>query len=165
MKTKTAAKPRSARSASTPANNRPGQDKKDLAKLLFMSGDITQKEIAERVHITEKTLGNWIKTGNWGKLKKSLITSKGDQLRRLYDIMAALTTAIEKTDYGDTKLADMMIKYTAAIRNLETETSAGQMFETGMQFISFVDKDNHNLAKDITNYFDAFITKELNHKF
>ena len=62
-------------------------------------------------------------------------------------------------------MADMYVKYTAAVKNLETETSAGQMYETGIPFIRFVSKDNNELAKEITNYFDAFIMQELNRKF
>ena len=143
------------------------QQKKDYAKLLFTTTDLNQKEIALRVEVTEKTLGKWVNDGLWHSLRKSLLTSKGDQLRRLYEILEAVTTTIGETEggFGDSKMADMMIKYTAAIKNLETETSAGQMFDLGIQFIRFVDKQDHDAAVTLTNYFDAFIQSELNRKF
>jgi len=143
------------------------QQQKDYAKLLYTTGDWTQKEIAAKVGVSENTISTWARDGMWQYLTKSLITSKSDQIRRLYEIANSVTTKIESTEggYGDTKLADMMIKYTAAIGNLETDTSAGQMFETGMLFIRFVSKENFELAKEITNYFDAFIQQELNKKF
>ncbi len=139
----------------------------EYAKLLYTTGDYTQKELAARVGVTEKTIKDWIDKGMWKYLRKSLLTSKSDQVRRLYEILSAVTQRIEDSDggYGDTKMADMMIKYTAAIKNLETETSAGQMFETGMMFIRFVMKSDTALAKEITNLFDAFIQTELNAKF
>jgi len=143
------------------------QQKKEYAKLLYITGDLNQKEIAQRVEVNEKTIAKWIEEGMWKYLCKSLLTSKSDQLRRAYDILDAVTKKIEDTEggYGDTKLADMYVKYTAAVKNLETETSAGQMYETGIPFIRFVSKDNNELAKEITNYFDAFIMQELNRKF
>ena len=143
------------------------QQQHDYAKLLYTTTDLSQKEIAEKVEVTQKTLGKWVNEGLWESLRTSLLTSKTDQIRRLYDILSKVTTAVESSEggIGDTKMADMMIKYTAAIHNIETETSAGQMFETGMQFIRFVQKDNVELAKTVGSYFDAFIQQELNHKF
>ena len=147
--------------------SKPLQQKKEYAKLLYITGDLNQKEIAERVDVNPKTIGTWIEDGMWKYLRKSLLTSKGDQLRRYYEILDAVTTKIEATEggYGDTKLADMSIKYTGIIKNLETETSTGQMIETGMRFIRSVQKVDSELAKQITKFFDAFIMEELNHKF
>ena len=34
---------------------------KDYAKMLFVSENLSQKEIAERVKVSEKTIGKWIK--------------------------------------------------------------------------------------------------------
>jgi len=143
------------------------QQKKEYAKLLYITGDLNQKEIAQRVEVNEKTIAKWIEEGMWKYLCKSLLTSKSDKLRRGYDILDAVTTKIENTEggYGDTKLADMYVKYTAAVKNLESETSTGEMFDTGMAFIRFVSQDNNPLAIEITNYFDAFIMQQLNHKF
>jgi len=142
--------------------------KKDYAKLLFLSGgDLSRKEIADRAGVTEKTLRAWIADELWESFKTSLVTAKSDILRRMYAINQAVIEKIEKTagGYGDTKLADMSIKYTAAIRNLETETSAGQLFELGIAFIRFVQKVNLKDAKLITEYFDVFIQDQVNNKF
>ncbi|NDC41467.1 MAG: hypothetical protein EBZ77_07955 [Chitinophagia bacterium] len=140
---------------------------KEYAKLLYTSQQLTLKVIAERVGVSEKTLGKWAEDEDWEKLRKSLLTTKSEQLRRLYDILDALTTRIDESEdgAGDTKMADMMVKYTAAISNLETETSTGQLFETGMRFVSFVFKNDIEMGKKVTELFDAFIQSELNHKF
>ncbi len=143
------------------------QQQKDFAKLLYLTTDDTQNVIAERVGITPKTLKGWIDEGMWQYLRTSLLTSKGDSIRRYYAIIDSVLQKIENTEggYGDTKLADMSIKYTAALKNLETETSAGQMFETGMLFIKYVLPLDPAFAKEMTNYFDAFIQNVLNKKF
>lgn len=67
------------------------QVERDLAKVLFVNDNISQKEIAERLKVTEKTVGKWAKEGNWEKLKVSLLVTKDNQLTALYgQLQAAL---------------------------------------------------------------------------
>lgn len=134
---------------------------KDYARLLYMSQELTQKEIALRVNVTEKTIGKWVIEGMWETQKISLLTSKKDQLWRLYNILSSLTYKIEETEYGDTGLADMMIKYTAAIKNLETETNIGQYFETLMSFTGWLSQQDSELAKSIIDYADTFLQEKI----
>src|SRR5690606_34412866 len=49
---------------------------REYAKTLFLSENLHQKVIAERVGVTEKTIGRWIEVGGWRKLKRSLLTTK-----------------------------------------------------------------------------------------
>lgn len=44
---------------------------REVAKLLFIQTDLTQKEIAARTGCNEHVLGRWIKAFNWHKLKIS----------------------------------------------------------------------------------------------
>jgi uncharacterized protein YjcR len=136
---------------------------KEFAKSLFIGGGITQKEIASRVSVTEKTLTNWIKIGKWDSLKKSLLTTKQAQLSFLYDQLDFLNTDISIRDYKVAvgKEADTIIKLTAAINRLETETSIGDTVEVARHFIEFVRPQDLELAKTITNLFDVFITAKM----
>jgi len=136
---------------------------KEFAKSLFIGGGITQKEIASRVSVTEKTLANWIKAGKWDSLKKSLLTTKQNQLSFLYDQLDFLNTAIADREYKVAigKEADTIIKLTAAINRLETETSIGDTVEVARHFIEFVRPQDLELAKTITNLFDVFITAKM----
>lgn len=136
---------------------------KEFAKSLFISGGITQKEIASRVSVTEKTLTAWIKAGKWDNLKKSLLTTKQAQLSFLYDQLDFLNTDIAARDFKVAigKEADTIIKLTAAINRLETETSIGDTVEVARNFIEFVRPQDLELAKTITNLFDVFITAKM----
>lgn len=136
---------------------------KEFAKALYLAGGITQKEIAERVKVTEKTLTKWIKEGKWDGFKKSLLTSKQNQLSFLYDQLEWTNTEISKRDYkvATSKEADAIIKLTSAINKLETETSVGDTVEVARNFIEFVRPQNLELAKQITNLFDVFITAKM----
>jgi hypothetical protein len=136
---------------------------KEFAKSLYIGGGITQKEIASRVSVTEKTLANWIKVGKWDSLKKSLLTTKQNQLSFLYDQLEFLNSDISQREYKVAvgKEADTIIKLTAAINRLETETSIGDTVEVARNFIEFVRPQDLELAKTITNLFDVFITAKM----
>lgn len=136
---------------------------KEYAKSLYIGGGLTQKEIAERVSVTEKTLAKWIKEGKWDNLKKSLLTTKENQLSFLYDQLDFLNTDISKRDFKVAvgKEADTIIKLTASINRLETETSIGDIVEVARNFIEFVRQQDLELAKIITNLFDVFITAKM----
>lgn len=136
---------------------------KEFAKSLYIGGGLTQKEIAERISVTEKTLTKWIKVGKWDSLKKSLLTTKQNQLSFLYDQLDFLNTEITKRDskVATGKEADVIIKLTAAINRLETETSIGDTVEVARNFIEFVRPQNLELAKTITDLFDVFITAKM----
>ncbi len=135
---------------------------KEYAKLLFTSSNDSQKVIAARVGVTEKTLGKWVSEGMWHSYRKSLLTSKKDQLSRLYDILSNVTSKIEELEgVGDTKLADMMIKYTAAIRNLEVETNTAQIMDSLKMFITWLLTNDAEQAKNIIDLADGFIQEKL----
>lgn len=67
---------------------------KEYARVLFISENLSQKEIAERVGVQEKTLGKWIEEGEWKKLKRSLLNTRHNQLNMLYDQLEWLNNHI-----------------------------------------------------------------------
>ena len=71
------------------------QIEKDLAKVLFVNDDISQKEIAERINCTEKTVSKWVKEGDWEKLKTSLLVTKDSQLSALYSQLQSVNEEIK----------------------------------------------------------------------
>lgn len=70
------------------------QVEKDLAKILFVNEGVTQKEIAERLNLTEKTVSKWVKEGEWDKLKTSMLVTKDNQLTALYRQLENLNSEI-----------------------------------------------------------------------
>lgn len=132
---------------------------KEYAKTLFLSENLHQKVIAERVGVTEKTLGRWVNDGGWRKLKRSLLTTKQTQIGMLYDQLEWINNDIANRDYqvANTKEADVISKITSAIERLEVETSIGETVEVAKKFISFVQQEDLPLAKSITSWFDTYI--------
>lgn len=61
-------------------------EQKEYAKYLFTEKSFTQKEIAKKVGITEKTLRAWITENDneWKKIKTSLMATKAAQIKNYY---------------------------------------------------------------------------------
>ncbi len=138
------------------------QQKKDWAKLLFTKEGInTQKELAARVGVSEKTIGKWIKDEAWEKLRTSLIMTKEEELSRLYDQLSELNTWITSKPkgkrYADAKEADTLVKLSAAIRSLETDTSVSEVIQSATGFIKWLQTSDLTKAQEIAQLFDAYI--------
>lgn len=71
------------------------QVEKDLAKILFVNEGVTQKEIAQRLNVSEKTIGKWAKKDNWEKEKTSLLITKDKQISDLYNQLSAVNEEIK----------------------------------------------------------------------
>lgn len=137
--------------------------KRELAELLFTRHDMTQKEIADKVSVSEKTISKWKEAYHWEDKRVSLLTTKGENLRHYYDILDAVRKKIKDSEdgIGDTKLADMSVKYATVIERLETETSAGVYIDVLMEFIQDIQKDNLVLAQSLLPFAEALIAKKF----
>lgn len=130
--------------------------------MLYLQGQFTQKEIAAKVKATEKSICKWVKDGHWENLRKSMLTTKSEILRNLYNILDRICQRMKDDNTeGDAKDADKFVKYTAAINNLETETSVAQLMEAGMKFHKFLQVADPQQALVFLNNYDAFIKEQL----
>jgi transcriptional regulator with XRE-family HTH domain len=124
------------------AENTTMADKQYLAKILFTREKLEQKLIAKKVGVSEKTISKWVNEFNWRSLRDRLLVGKEEVLNNLYEQISNLNRAIQDKNvgekYGDTKQADILIKYTASIRNLETELAIADLVESGIRFIKYV---------------------------
>ena len=85
-----------------------------------------------------------------------------EQLARLYKQLRRLNDAIEErgegNDFAGSKDADAILKITAAIKNLETETNIAEKMATGKEFLSFVRKTSgFDTSKEVARLFNAYI--------
>lgn len=136
----------------------------DIAKHLFISDNsITQKEIAEKVGVTEKTIGDWIQKHNWGSLRKSLLTTKTSQIALMYNQMEVLNNEIAEREskYATSKETDILIKLSTTIKNLETEAGVGELVQMGRELVKYVAQTDYELSKTFTKVFDEFINFKM----
>lgn len=138
-------------------------EEKNYAQILYTRDNLTAKEVAERVGVTQKTIGKWIKDENWDRLKRSLLITKKQQIALFYDQLAAINQMIAERDkkYPNPQEANTITQITSSIQKLETETSIGQVVEVARAFIEFVREFDLDFAKKVTQHFDAFIQMKM----
>lgn len=138
-------------------------EKKDYAKLLFTRDGLSQKEVAERANVSEKTLSRWVneKDGEWKRLRESLIITKSEQLRRIYEQIDELNTFIRNREQGQkfamSKEADALVKLTAAAKNLESEASISDVVEVSKRLLNWLRPISPIKARELAPIFDDFI--------
>jgi len=133
---------------------------REYAKLLFTQMGLSQKEVAERVGVTEKTIGKWKDEENWDQLKTVLITTRSNVIRNLQRQMELWQVEIGDRLAGS-KEADILIKLANAISALEKDTGVSEMVDTGMKFIQFLQQHDMELAKKNAHWFDIFIKSKM----
>ena len=152
---------------------------KEFARILYVNERLTFKEIALRTKVTEKTISKWATVGNWDKLRKSLLTTRQNQLVHWYNQLEAINEDIANrpsiaTDAKGNPLAraeriliptnsesDTMSKLTSNIQRLETEVGLGEYVEVGRKILTFIQSINLNDAITFKNYIDEFINDRL----
>jgi len=136
---------------------------KEFARMLFVNEKLSQKEIAQRVNVSERTLGKWMKDGKWEQMRKSMLITKDHNLFLLYEQLQALNEEIQKREqkYGNIKEVQTIAMLTTSIQRLEIETSIGQTIEVAKGFIEFLRQIDVDKAKEATKYFDAYILTRM----
>lgn len=140
------------------------QQKKDWAKLLFIKENLTQKEIAEKVGISQQTMTRWVRSEKWEELKVSITITREEQLRSLYRQIAELNNDIAKRDTNrcaTSAEADIISKLGNAISKLETETGLSEIQSAFTDFLNWLRKFDIEEAQRLVVLFDEFIKTKL----
>lgn len=142
------------------------KQKQELAKLLYTRGGFSQKEVAEKVGVTEATMSKWANGAEkWELLKTSITATREEQLRRLYLQLAEYNTDIEGRPkgkrYPSAKEADAMNKIASAIEKLERETGAVDILNVSKKFLDWLRAFDLARAQELAGLFDAFLKDNL----
>lgn len=139
-------------------------DKKYLAEILFTREKLDQKIVAKRVGISEKTMSKWVNEYGWKKIRNRLLMSKEHLMSTYYEHLENLNKKIEesKQGHGDNKQADILIKYTAAIRNLETDLAIQDLVESGIRFIKYLQRvGTLDQVLEFSDLWNGFLQSEI----
>lgn len=136
---------------------------REFARMLYVNERITFKEIATRVKVSEKTVSKWAELDGWDKLRKSLLTTRQNQLVHFYNQLDALNEeiAIRDRKIPTSTEADIMSKITANINKLETEVQLGEYVEVSKKLLTFIQSVNLKDAVMFKNYIDEFINAKV----
>lgn len=140
--------------------------KKGLAKVLFLQEkNISQKEIAERIEVSEKTIADWVKNEKWESLKRNILLTRQEQLVMMQDELNEINLCIknqpEGARFADFKLAQVRNQLVKNIKDLETKAMLPEMINALTRFLDFVKKENLDEAQLLADYTDQFIKSQL----
>lgn len=138
---------------------------KEQARYIYLKEDITQKDLAARLRINEKTIKRWITEGDWAELKTSIVTTKMEQLRSLYKQLQLVNeeniAALSDDDPQTKPNTDAIAKLSKAIKQLEGQSSTGEIISMAMELTKFVQKEDLEAAKIVVKWVDLFVKDRL----
>ena len=141
------------------------QQKKEWAKLLYTKEQMLQKEIAEKVGVTPKTVSKWVTTEMWDKLRISRSVTREEQLSHLYSHLSEINASIASREDGErfpnAKEADTITKLSSSIDKLERESGVGEVVSAFSQFVRWLRERNLEEAQRIAPLLDDFVKYKL----
>lgn len=141
------------------------KQKKEWAKTLYVHQRLSQKETAEKVGVSTKSLNQWVNKEHWDTLRVSLVLTKEEQLRNIYAQLNELTGFIQTKEegkrYANSAEADTISKLSKAAKDLETETGISEIIETFKLFTNWLKGFDLPKAQELTRLQDDFIASRI----
>lgn len=133
-------------------------EKYAIAQDLFLETDKTQKEIAQIVHVTEKTLTKWKNEGDWETLKNASTVTARKIIDNLYKRAYALSEDPKSKP-------DDIIKIANSIEKLSNrKVTVSQIINVFKDFISYAFNQNADLAKEINLLQKKYVDYKIGEK-
>lgn len=137
--------------------------KKELAKSLYLDTSMTQQEIADKVGVDRRTIARWVK--EWQPLKINYIQTREARIRSTLMQLEQLDQTIEGRDegsrYPSSKEADVRRKLTADLEALEQDASVREVINVSRGILDYVRQINLDHAKLLSDYLDSFIKEKI----
>lgn len=107
------------------------EDREKIARTLYFAGE-NQKEIAERVGVSEKTISKWVKDKRWKELRAARNITRPELTNKiLLSIDKLLDNAIN-ADEPDDNFADKLAKFASAIEKIDRKISVVDLMDAFM---------------------------------
>ncbi len=141
------------------------EQKKALARDLYLLGSYTYEEIAMKVGTQRQTISRWAKAGGWEDLKAGMSVTREEVLKRLHLQLKSINDNIlerePKERYATAKEADAMAKLSATIKNLEKDVGISDIISVGMRFGEWLRRVDLDKAKEYVQYWDLFLKEQI----
>lgn len=139
------------------------EQKKEWAKLLFLKENITQQEIADRVGVSRITINKWVK--EWENLKLNLLQTREERisstLAQLDELDRSIAGKEEGKRFPTASEADIRRKLTADLEALEQDASIRDIYNVSRGLLDWLRQVDLARAKELSDYFDAYIKEKL----
>jgi len=139
------------------------KQKREWAEILFLKTSMTQREIAAKVNVAEKTISFWVNQDGWKEKKSRLIITRAEELNRIYEQLSNLNDHIMSRDekHCNNKEADIISKLASAARNLEVEVSIANIVDVFQDFTEWLRTVDITKAQEIIEWMDGYIKYKM----
>lgn len=141
------------------------EQKKALARDLYLLGSYTYEEIAMKVGTQRQTISRWAKAGGWEDLKAGMSVTREEILKRLYQQLNNINAIILEREpnerFANSKEADAMAKLSATIKNMEVDVGISDIISAGMRFGEWLRRVDLDKAKEYVQYWDLFLKEQI----
>jgi transcriptional regulator with XRE-family HTH domain len=140
-------------------------DVKKHAFALFMDTNLTQKEIAERVGVTEKTITQWKQAEDW-EIQRSAMNITPKRMIAGYLIqLDRLRKHIEEREenpWPDASESDRIHKVAKAMKMLQKDLTLTDYINSFEQLYKFINVSDSKLANAMLQFQNEFIRNKAN---
>ncbi len=137
--------------------------KKELAKSLYLNTSITQQEIADKVNVDRRTIARWTKV--WQPLKINYMQTREERIRSTLMQLEQLDHTIDNREegcrYPTAKEADIRRKLTADLEALEQDASVREVINVSRGILDYTRQLNLEHAKLLSDYMDSYIKEKI----
>jgi uncharacterized protein YicC (UPF0701 family) len=137
------------------------EDKKHLAKILYIDVGLSQTEIAERLGTNQPQISRWVMAEGWDALKAAnRVTGKqiaADLYKRIFEISQLVEKEKRTITINET---DQISKLNACIRDLDKSADLPTYMQAFEEFILFMQKQDEDISNALPDYVYAFLTKK-----
>lgn len=139
--------------------------KKEIAGILYLQGNLTQQEVAEKVGVSRRTVGTWVTTGKWEEMKAGLTMTRERQIMDLQRQIAEINNLIAERPAGGRFAtpaeAATIAKLSAAIDKLEKDAGLKDLISSATRFLVWLRAMDVNKAKEFGTLWDQFIRSTI----
>lgn len=136
---------------------------RDIAMKLYLYTDMAQKEIADDLGLSEKTVCKWADEDKWRELKQALTRSPEYLIKKHFEHIEKIYKQAKEEDDRpvDSKEADTISKLSNAIKHLDTRVDVSITMTVLKGFNEYVKPLDMEFAKKAAAYFIPYI-KSIN---
>lgn len=146
-----------------PTDSLKPNQRKEWAKLIYLKESLTQQEIADRVGVSRATVNKWAR--EWEGLKLNLLQTREERisstLSQLDELDRSIASKEEGKRFPTTAEADIRRKLTADLEALEQDASVRDIYNVSRGLLDFVRRLDLEKAKELSDYFDAYIKDRM----
>ncbi len=139
------------------------KQKKEWAKTLFLTTNMTQAEIAEKVGVARISVVRWAK--EWEGLKLTFLQTREARIKstllQLDELDCSIAAREEGKRFPTAKEADIRRKLTADLEALEQEASVREVVNVSIGILDYIRQIDIERAKELSNYFDSYIQERM----